>query len=593
MGDYNVTEHQEAVGYGLIKNFVFICLCAHLSVFLLHENRMRLSNKNKRAYFVLLSPFTIFAQSIKLETIILSIDTYMQEKIIILDFGSQTTQLIGRRIRELNVYCEIVPYNKFPQGDDSVKGVILSGSPFSVYDESAFKVDLSQLRGKYPILGICYGAQFISYSNGGKVEPAGTREYGRAHLSTFDKSNVLFKDVRENTQVWMSHGDTITAIPDNFRVIASTDKVKIAAYQAEGEKMWGVQFHPEVFHSEDGTQMLKNFVVDVCGCSQSWSAASFVDTTVAELKAQVGNDRVILGLSGGVDSSVAAVLLHRAIGKNLTCIFVDHGLLRKNEFKNVMHDYECLGLNVIGVDASEKFFKDLEGVTDPEQKRKIIGRDFVEVFNAEAHKITDAKWLAQGTIYPDRIESLNITGKTIKSHHNVGGLPEEMHLQLCEPLKWLFKDEVRRVGRQLGIPDHLISRHPFPGPGLAVRILGDITREKVRILQDADDIFIQGLRDWKVTDEKGNETTLYHQVWQAGVILLPVQSVGVMGDERTYERAVALRAVTSTDAMTADWAHLPYEFLAKVSNDIINKVKGVNRVTYDISSKPPSTIEWE
>ncbi len=554
---------------------------------------MRLSNKNKRAYFVLLSPFTIFAQSIKLETIILSIDTYMQEKIIILDFGSQTTQLIGRRIRELNVYCEIVPYNKFPQGDDSVKGVILSGSPFSVYDESAFKVDLSQLRGKYPILGICYGAQFISYSNGGKVEPAGTREYGRAHLSTFDKSNVLFKDVRENTQVWMSHGDTITAIPDNFRVIASTDKVKIAAYQAEGEKMWGVQFHPEVFHSEDGTQMLKNFVVDVCGCSQSWSAASFVDTTVAELKAQVGNDRVILGLSGGVDSSVAAVLLHRAIGKNLTCIFVDHGLLRKNEFKNVMHDYECLGLNVIGVDASEKFFKDLEGVTDPEQKRKIIGRDFVEVFNAEAHKITDAKWLAQGTIYPDRIESLNITGKTIKSHHNVGGLPEEMHLQLCEPLKWLFKDEVRRVGRQLGIPDHLISRHPFPGPGLAVRILGDITREKVRILQDADDIFIQGLRDWKVTDEKGNETTLYHQVWQAGVILLPVQSVGVMGDERTYERAVALRAVTSTDAMTADWAHLPYEFLAKVSNDIINKVKGVNRVTYDISSKPPSTIEWE
>lgn len=517
----------------------------------------------------------------------------MQEKIIILDFGSQTTQLIGRRVRELNVYCEIVPYNKFPKDDDSVKGVILSGSPFSVYDESAFKIDLSELRGKYPILGICYGAQFISYSNGGKVEPAGSREYGRAHLSSFDKDNVLFKGVRDNTQVWMSHGDTITAIPDNFKVIASTDKVKIAAYQVENESIWGVQFHPEVFHSEDGTQMLRNFVVDVCGCSQSWSAASFVDTTVAELKEQLGNDRVILGLSGGVDSSVAAVLLNRAIGKNLTCIFVDHGLLRKNEFKNVMHDYECLGLNVIGVDASEKFFKDLEGVTDPEKKRKIIGRDFIEVFDAEAHKITDAKWLAQGTIYPDRIESLNITGKTIKSHHNVGGLPKEMNLKLCEPLKWLFKDEVRRVGRQLGMPEHLITRHPFPGPGLAVRILGDITREKVRILQDADDIFITGLREWKTRNAEGQEVSLYDQVWQAGVILLPVQSVGVMGDERTYERAVALRAVTSTDAMTADWAHLPYEFLGKVSNDIINKVKGVNRVTYDISSKPPSTIEWE
>ena len=474
-----------------------------------------------------------------------------------------------------------------------MKGVILSGSPFSVYDASAFKVDLSGIRGKYPILGICYGAQFIAYSNGGTVEPAGTREYGRAHLETFDRENPLFRDVREHTQVWMSHGDTITSIPANFKVIASTDKVKIAAYQVEGEQVWGVQFHPEVFHSEDGTQMLRNFVVDVCGCSQSWSAASFVDTTVAELKEQVGNDRVILGLSGGVDSSVAAVLLNRAIGKNLTCIFVDHGLLRKDEFKNVLHDYECLGLNVIGVDASEKFFKDLEGVIDPEKKRKIIGRDFVEVFNAEARKITDAKWLAQGTIYPDRIESLNITGKTIKSHHNVGGLPEEMHLQLCEPLKWLFKDEVRRVGRQLGIPEHLIGRHPFPGPGLAVRILGDITPEKVHILQEADDIFIRGLREWKTQDDFGKETSLYDQVWQAGVILLPVQSVGVMGDERTYERAVALRAVTSTDAMTADWAHLPYDFLAQVSNDIINKVKGVNRVTYDISSKPPSTIEWE
>ena len=507
----------------------------------------------------------------------------MQQKIIILDFGSQTTQLIGRRVRELDTFCEILPYNKFPKEDPSVIGVILSGSPFSVYDKEAFKIDLDEIRGKYPILGICYGAQFMSYTLGGNVEPAGTREYGRANLASFDKENPLFKGFEEHSQVWMSHGDTITKLPEGFKVIASTDKVVNAAYQAEGEPLWGVQFHPEVFHSVQGTLLLKNFVVDICGSKQDWSAASFVDTTVAELKAQLGDDRVILGLSGGVDSSVAAVLLNKAIGKNLTCIFVDHGMLRKNEFKNVLHDYECLGLNVIGVDASAKFFKDLEGVTDPEQKRKIIGRDFVEVFDAEARKITDAKWLAQGTIYPDRIESLNITGKTIKSHHNVGGLPEEMHLQLCEPLKWLFKDEVRRVGRQMGMPEHLMTRHPFPGPGLAVRILGDITPEKVRVLQDADDIFIQGLRDWG----------LYDQVWQAGVILLPVKSVGVMGDERTYERAVALRAVTSTDAMTADWAHLPYDFMAKVSNDIINKVKGVNRVCYDISSKPPSTIEWE
>ena len=507
----------------------------------------------------------------------------MQQKIIILDFGSQTTQLIGRRVRELDTFCEILPYNKFPKEDPSVIGVILSGSPFSVYDKEAFKIDLDEIRGKYPVLGICYGAQFMSYTLGGNVEPAGTREYGRANLASFDKENPLFKGFEENSQVWMSHGDTITKLPEGFKVIASTDKVVNAAYQAVGEQLWGVQFHPEVFHSVQGTLLLKNFVVDICGSKQDWSAASFVDTTVAELKEQLGDDRVILGLSGGVDSSVAAVLLNKAIGKNLICIFVDHGMLRKNEFKNVLHDYECLGLNVIGVDASAKFFKDLEGVTDPEQKRKIIGRDFVEVFDAEARKITDAKWLAQGTIYPDRIESLNITGKTIKSHHNVGGLPEEMNLQLCEPLKWLFKDEVRRVGRQMGMPEHLITRHPFPGPGLAVRILGDITPEKVRVLQDADDIFIQGLRDWG----------LYDQVWQAGVILLPVKSVGVMGDERTYERAVALRAVTSTDAMTADWAHLPYEFLGKVSNDIINKVKGVNRVCYDISSKPPSTIEWE
>ena len=437
----------------------------------------------------------------------------MQQKIIILDFGSQTTQLIGRRVRELDTFCEILPYNKFPKEDPSVIGVILSGSPFSVYDKEAFKIDLDEIRGKYPVLGICYGAQFMSYTLGGNVEPAGTREYGRANLASFDKENPLFKGFEENSQVWMSHGDTITKLPEGFKVIASTDKVVNAAYQAVGEQLWGVQFHPEVFHSVQGTLLLKNFVVDICGSKQDWSAASFVDTTVAELKEQLGDDRVILGLSGGVDSSVAAVLLNKAIGKNLTCIFVDHGMLRKNEFKNVLHDYECLGLNVVGVDASAKFFKDLEGVTDPEQKRKIIGRDFVEVFDAEARKITDAKWLAQGTIYPDRIESLNITGKTIKSHHNVGGLPEEMNLQLCEPLKWLFKDEVRRVGRQMGMPEHLITRHPFPGPGLAVRILGDITPEKVRVLQDADDIFIQGLRDWG----------LYDQVWQAGVILLPVK----------------------------------------------------------------------
>ncbi len=507
----------------------------------------------------------------------------MQEKIIILDFGSQTTQLIGRRIREMNTYCEILPYNKFPHNDPSVIGVILSGSPFSVYDEKAFKVDLTNIRGKYPILGICYGAQFLSYTNGGKVEPAGTREYGRAHLTYFEKENRLFKDVCENSQVWMSHGDTITAIPDNFRTIASTEKIAIAAYQVNNENVWGVQFHPEVYHSEYGTQILKNFVVGICGSKQDWNAASFVESTVTQLKEQLGDDKVVLGLSGGVDSSVAAVLLNKAIGKNLTCIFVDHGMLRKNEFQNVLHDYECLGLNVIGIDASKKFFSELAGVTEPERKRKIIGKGFIDVFDEEAHKIKDAKWLAQGTIYPDCIESLSITGSVIKSHHNVGGIPEKMNLKLCEPLRLLFKDEVRRVGCELGMPDHLIKRHPFPGPGLAVRILGDITPEKVRTLQDVDDIFIQELRNWN----------LYDKVWQAGVILLPVQSVGVMGDERTYEHVVALRAVTSTDAMTADWARLPYEFLAKVSNDIINKVKGVNRVTYDISSKPPSTIEWE
>lgn len=537
----------------------------------------------------------------------------MQQKIIILDFGSQTTQLIGRRVRELNTFCEILPYNKFPKDDDSVIGVILSGSPYSVYDPEAFKVDLSAIRGRLPILGICYGAQYMSHTFGGKVEPAGSREYGRANLCEFEKTNPLFAGFDNYSQVWMSHGDTITAIPEGWRCIASTDKVRFAAYQAGDEQLWGVQFHPEVFHTVQGGLLLKNFVVDICGSRQDWSPASFVESTVQEIRAQVGNDRVILGLSGGVDSSVCAVLLNKAIGERLTCIFVDHGMLRKNEFADVMHDYECLGLNVVGVDASAKFLEDLKGVSEPEQKRKIIGRDFVEVFNAEARKITDARWLAQGTIYPDRIESLNITGKVIKSHHNVGGLPKEMHLSLCEPLKWLFKDEVRRVGRQLGMPEHLITRHPFPGPGLAVRILGDITREKVRILQDADDIYIRGLREYK-TKLKGEEArkvlaagvpadmskdgeievSLYDQIWQAGTVLLStVRSVGVMGDERTYEHPVALRAVTSTDAMTADWAHLPYDFMAKVSNDIINHVKGVNRVCYDISSKPPSTIEWE
>lgn len=514
----------------------------------------------------------------------------MQQKIIILDFGSQTTQLIGRRVRELDTFCEILPYNKFPEQEDGIIGVILSGSPYSVHDNEAFKVNLSRFVGKYPVLGICYGAQFIAHSCGGKVEKANTREYGRAHLQSFDAENPLFKGFEQNSQVWMSHGDTITAIPQDCHVIASTEDVRFAAYASSTNPLWAVQFHPEVFHTLQGKQLLKNFVVDICGSKQLWSAASFIDTTIKELKDQIGTDRVILGLSGGVDSSVCAVLLNKAIGKNLTCIFVDHGMLRKDEFKQVMNDYECLGLNVIGVDASEKFFKDLAGIADPEQKRKIIGRDFVEVFNAEAKKITDAKWLAQGTIYPDRIESLNITGKVIKSHHNVGGLPKEMNLQLCEPLKWLFKDEVRRIGLQLNMPEHLIKRHPFPGPGLAVRILGDITREKVRILQDADDIYIRNMQNYICPDGE----RLYDKIWQAGTVLLStVRSVGVMGDERTYEHPVALRAVTSTDAMTADWAHLPYDFMAKVSNEIINKVKGVNRVCYDISSKPPSTIEWE
>lgn len=506
----------------------------------------------------------------------------MLEKIIILDFGSQTTQLIGRRLRELNMYCEIVPYNKFPENDKSVIGVILSGSPFSVNDPESFKPDISTVREKYPVLGICYGAQYLAYSSEGKVEKGDSREYGRAMLTPVDEQDPLMKNIAGNSQVWMSHGDTITHIPDNFYIIANTEDVQCAAYRIEGESTWGVQFHPEVYHTEVGMTILENFL-NICKAKKDWTPANFIESTVNELKKQLGNDKVILALSGGVDSSVSAVLLNRAIGKNLTCIFVDNGLLRKNEFEKVLKDYEHLGLNVIGVDAKEYFYKELKGVTEPEKKRKIIGKGFIDIFDQEAHKLKDIKWLAQGTIYPDIIESLSITGHVIKSHHNVGGLPEKMHLKLVEPLRLLFKDEVRRVGRELGMEEHLIKRHPFPGPGLGVRILGDITPEKVRILQDADDIFIQGLRDWN----------LYDDVWQAGAILLPVQSVGVMGDERTYENAIALRAVTSTDAMTADWARLPYDFLAKISNEIINKVKGVNRVVYDISSKPPATIEWE
>jgi len=509
----------------------------------------------------------------------------MQEKILILDFGSQYTQLIGRKIRELNVYCEIHPYNRFPEIDETIKGVVMSGSPYSVRDVDAPHPDLSAIKGKVPLLGVCYGAQYLAQFYGGKVTASNSREYGRANLGFVDQSNELFKGVSLNTQVWMSHGDTIEKIPANYKVIASTEDVKNAAYKIEGEKTWAIQFHPEVYHTTEGKQLLSNFVVDICGCKQDWTPASFIETTVAQLKEKLGNDKVVLGLSGGVDSSVTGVLLHTAIGNNLTCIFVDNGLLRKNEFESVLESYKDMGLNVIGVDAKQKFWNDLAGVTEPEKKRKIIGRNFIEVFDEEAQKIKDVKWLAQGTIYPDVIESVSVNGPsaTIKSHHNVGGLPEKMDLKIVEPLNRLFKDEVRRVGKALHIKPELLGRHPFPGPGLGIRILSDVTPEKVRILQEADAIFINGLKEWD----------LYDKVWQAGVMLLPVQSVGVMGDERTYENVVALRAVMSTDGMTADWVHLPYEFLAKMSNEIINKVRGINRVVYDISSKPPATIEWE
>lgn len=508
----------------------------------------------------------------------------MHEKILILDFGSQYTQLIARKIRELNTYCEIYPYNHFPQPDASVKGVILSGSPFSVHDANALHPDLSKIRGIYPMLGVCYGAQYLAHISGGVVSKAKTREYGRAMLNVLETEHPLMHEVPQTTQVWMSHGDTIQTLPENFRTIACTQDIPVGAFAAEGEPTFGLQYHPEVFHSTHGQQVLKNFLT-FCGCSMDWTAASFVEETIKQLRTQIGNDKVVLGLSGGVDSSVTAVLLHKAIGDNLTSIFVDHGLLRKNEFQHVMEMYEGMGLNVIGVNASDKFFADLKGETDPEKKRKIIGRNFIEVFDQEAHKIQEVKWLGQGTIYPDIIESVSVKGPsaTIKSHHNVGGLPDKMKLKLVEPLRLLFKDEVRKVGAELGLSASMLGRHPFPGPGLAVRILGEVNPKRVAMLQDADDIFIRNLR----------ESGLYDTVWQAFVVLLPIQTVGVMGDERTYENAVALRSVNSTDAMTADWSHLPYEFLAKVSSEIINQVKGINRVVYDISSKPPATIEWE
>ena len=509
----------------------------------------------------------------------------MQEKILILDFGSQYTQLIARRIREFNVYCEIFPYNKIPELTSDIKAVILSGSPFSVRADNALIPNLENIKTKFPLLGICYGAQFLAHNFGGEVMASETREYGRSNLQFIDIQSDLLKDIPLNSQVWMSHGDTIVKIPENFKIIASTNNVNVAAFKINGEKTYGIQFHPEVFHSTDGTTLLRNFVVNICGCSQNWTPNSFIETTVKELKEKIANDNVVLGLSGGVDSSVAAVLLHKAIGKQLTCIFVDNGLLRKNEFEEVMESYKDMGLSVIGVDAKQEFYTNLAEIAEPEKKRKIIGKTFIDVFDREAHKIQNVKWLAQGTIYPDVIESLSVKGPsaTIKSHHNVGGLPEKMNLKIVEPLNLLFKDEVRRVGKALNMAEKIIGRHPFPGPGLAIRILGDITPEKVEILQNVDKIFIDGLKD----------NALYDQVWQAAAILLPIKSVGVMGDERTYENCVVLRAVNSTDGMTADWVRFPYDFLAQISTEIINKVKGVNRVVYDISSKPPATIEWE
>ena len=485
----------------------------------------------------------------------------------------------------MNVYCEIHPYNKIPDHDSTIKGYILSGSPFSVRDAKAPIPNLKKIMEVVPLLGICYGAQFIASAAGGDVEASKYREYGRANLAYIEPGNLLLNGIMPYTQVWMSHADTITRIPESFTVIGSTTDVEVAAYQVKGESIYGLQFHPEVYHTTEGLQVLRNFVVNICQCNQNWTPASFIESTVQELKNILGDDKVVLGLSGGVDSSVASILLHQAIGRNLTCIFVDNGLLRKNEFQKVLHSYKDMGLNVIGVDASMRFIQALVGVDDPEKKRKIIGNGFIEVFDEEARKISDVKWLAQGTIYPDVIESISVNGPsaTIKSHHNVGGLPEKMNLKVVEPLKLLFKDEVRRVGKALQLDPEILNRHPFPGPGLAVRILGDITPEKVQILQEVDDLFIEGLK----------EDGLYDGVWQAAAVLLPVQSVGVMGDERTYENAVALRAVSSTDGMTADWSHLPYEFLGKISNKIINRVKGINRVVYDISSKPPATIEWE